>query len=84
MGLEHRSPRSWGRCVELFAQARGHYLAGRFEQARAGFLESSELEPLRGQPGVKTCPSKVFAARCEQYLSHPPSDWDGIFTATEK
>ena len=53
-------------------------------QARAGFLESLDLEPLHGQPGVKTCPSKVFAARCEQYLSHPPSGWDGVFTATEK
>lgn len=84
MGLERGAPDSWRRCAELFSMARAHYLAGRFEQARAGFLESLDLEPLHGQPGVKTCPSKVFAARCEQYLSHPPSGWDGVFTATEK
>lgn len=84
LGLDQGAPGSWVRCVDLFSQARIHYLAGRFQEAREGFIQALELEPLYGQPGVKTCPSKVFAARCEQYLSHPPSDWDGVFTATEK
>jgi len=72
------------RCLEAFARARALYLDGDFAAARDGFRLSLGHEPLRGEPGVKTTPSKVFLERCEGYLVHPPAAWDGVHTATEK
>ncbi len=69
---------------ESFAAARHHYLAGDFAAALDGFRRSRELEPLRGQPGVKTTPSEVFIERCEAYLRDPPKQWSGIHVSTEK
>jgi hypothetical protein len=57
---------------------------GDFAKAKEGFLGSLEHEPFLGEPGVKSCPSKVFAARCDHHMAHPPKDWDAVFTATEK
>jgi adenylate cyclase len=84
MGLASEATDSTLECVRLFGLARERYLAGDFAAAREGFLESLEVEPHRGQPGVKTTPSAVFAARCRAHLEHPPASWDGIHTATEK
>jgi len=84
VGREEKAPRRWKECMELFAKAREDYVAGDFAKAREGFLASLELEPFHGEPGVKSCPSKVFAARCEHLMAHPPQNWDAVFTATEK
>jgi len=84
LGREESAPGVWKECVETFASARRDYLDGRFEKARTGFLASKSLEPNMGQPGTKTNPSEVFAARCLAYLEHPPSRWDGVHVATEK
>lgn len=70
--------------LERWSVARAAYLAGDFAAALAGFESCLPLEPWLGETGVKTCPSKVFAARCRHFLSSPPADWDGIWTATEK
>lgn len=75
---------SWDPCLETFARGRSLYLAGDFAGARDVFRQCESLEPLRGQPGVKHTPSAVFARRCEDLFAHPPKDWDGIHTATEK
>lgn len=74
----------WDECLETFGRARSRYLAGDFREALDIFRQSEALEPMRGQPGVKTTPSVVFAKRCEHLILHPPTDWDGIHTATEK
>ncbi len=30
-------------------------------------------------------PSKLYVARCDDYIAHPPpTDWDGVYTATSK
>lgn len=84
LGRESSAPPSWKRCVEDFAIARRHYVAGEFDKAREGFLACQPLEPWYGQPGVHSCPSKVFASRCERHLTHPPLEWDAVYTATEK
>ena len=84
LGFESSCPPSWKACVEAFSKARELYLAGDFAKAREGFLACQDSEPWYGTPGVKTCPSKVFARRCERYLEDPPESWDGVFTATEK
>jgi adenylate cyclase len=84
VGREESAPRRWLECMDAFAKARALYVAGDFAKAREGFLASLQLEPFYGEPGVKTCPSKVFASRCEQLAAHPPENWDAIFTATSK
>ncbi len=78
------APAKWIECVQKFEAARAHYVAGDFQQARDGFLAALELEPWYGEPGVKSCPSKIFASRSEHFLANPPKDWDAVFTATEK
>ncbi|MEK7391530.1 MAG: adenylate/guanylate cyclase domain-containing protein, partial [Fibrobacterota bacterium] len=84
VGREESAPRRWLECMDAFAKARALYVAGDFAKAREGFMASLQLEPFYGEPGVKTCPSKVFASRCEQLAAHPPENWDAIFTATSK
>jgi len=84
LGLEENSPAAWRDCVRIFGEARASYKAGDFKTARDGFLACLDLEPHRGQPGAKTNPSEVFAARCASYMDTPPSPWDGIHTAREK
>ena len=82
--LEEEAPGSWKECFRIFGEGLSLYRAGRFDQAGDAFRRSGELEPLRGASGVKTDPSRVFAERCAALAEHPPEDWDGIHTATEK
>jgi adenylate cyclase len=84
LGLDENAPGDRRECVRIFGQARESYKAGDFGTARDGFLASLELEPNRLEPGAKTNPSAVFAARCASYMETPPSSWDGIHTAKEK
>lgn len=84
LGRVDGAPESWIECVERFAQARALYVQGRFAEALGGFEACKALEPWYGQPGVKNCPSDVFAARCRHFLRHPPGAWDAVHTATEK
>jgi adenylate cyclase len=49
------------------------YFAGDFAAALDAF------EPLAADP-----PSRVFAERCRFLLAHPPAEWDGVWTFTEK
>jgi len=71
-------------CLETFSLARSRYIEGDFSAARDKFRQCLELEPLCREPGVKTTPSAVFMERCEKFLAHPPRNWDGVHTATEK
>lgn len=84
VGRETAAPPSWKECVERFAAARRDYVEGRFARALEGFEACKPFEPWYGQPGVKNCPSDVFAARCRHLVEHPPATWDAVFTATEK
>lgn len=84
LGLEAEVPEPWKECAGIFGAARRAYLDGDFETARSGFMRSLELEPHLGQPGTRTNPSEVFAARCRAYMERPPSRWDGVHVATEK
>jgi adenylate cyclase len=70
--------------IERWGRARALYLAGDFALAQDAFGACVELEPWRGEPGVKTCPSLVFQKRCQHFQANPPEAWDGIWTATEK
>jgi class 3 adenylate cyclase len=57
-----------------FAEGLALYRARRFAEAREAFLTSPE-DP----------PSRVFAARCETWMTQPPpEDWDGVFSLDTK
>ena len=84
LGVEEDATTNFARLMETWNLARSRYLNGDFAGARERFLECLRWEPWYGQSGVKTCPSLVFAARCEHFLKEPPQAWDGIWTATQK
>lgn len=75
-------------CLEVYAEAMKHYLAGDFGQALGLFRQSAELEPNRTEknPHAPTTPSTVMLERCEQLAQSPPrpGDWDGIYKMTSK
>lgn len=57
-----------------FAEGLALYRSRRFAEARETFLASPE-----------DAPSRVFAARCEDFAARPPpEDWDGVFSLDTK
>ncbi len=66
------------RVLELFAQGRKFYKLSKFKDAETLFAKALETDPGDG-------PSKVYLARCRQYLEDPPpADWDGVFVMKTK
>jgi adenylate cyclase len=62
----------------LFEKGRDAYKARDWRAAKLSFEEALERWPSDG-------PSKVFLARCEEYLVEgPSSDWDGVYVMTHK
>ncbi|MBN2345222.1 MAG: adenylate/guanylate cyclase domain-containing protein [Candidatus Aminicenantes bacterium] len=59
--------------LERFARGLRLYFAGGFSAATDIF------HALAGDP-----PSQVFDRRCRYLQEHPPADWDGVWTHTEK
>lgn len=71
--------------MKYFAEGREQYTAKNWDNAIESFTEAIKYEIKDGEPGVRTCPSRVFLQRCQDYkASPPPGDWDGVFVATEK
>ncbi|MFA4985259.1 MAG: CHASE2 domain-containing protein [Candidatus Brocadiia bacterium] len=61
-----------------YEEALEHYLAARFVEARAAFVESDRI--LGGDKA-----SKEFLSRCDRFIAEPvPPDWDGVWELTEK
>jgi adenylate cyclase len=56
-----------------FEEALGHFYAGRFAEAGAAF----------GQLGDDPA-SRAYAAQCRELQLHPPAEWDGVLSLTEK
>jgi adenylate cyclase len=56
-----------------FAAALARFYAGGFQEALAGFDE------LADDPA-----SKSYATQCRMLLQHPPVEWDGVLSLTEK
>jgi adenylate cyclase len=56
-----------------FEQALTLFYAGKFAEALAAF------EKLPDDPAAKT-----YAAQCRALLAHPPAEWDGVLSLTEK
>jgi adenylate cyclase len=68
----------WGARLDLFAQGRERYRERRWDEARAVFQALLDRWPEDG-------PARVFAARCQDYLSQgPEAGWDGVYVMTHK
>ena len=64
--------------LELFSEGRKLYKLMKFEEAMKFFARAVKLDPDDG-------PSKVYFARCKEYLKNPPpEDWDGVWVMTKK
>jgi adenylate cyclase len=64
--------------VKIFRQGLTLYRQGKFAEAKEAFEDILSAYPNDG-------PSKLFAGRCQAYVSTPPSGvWDGVFIATSK
>jgi len=62
----------------LFEKGRAAYKARNWRAAKSSFEEALQRWPSDG-------PSKVFLARCEEYIAADPSaDWDGVYVMTHK
>ncbi|OHE85134.1 MAG: hypothetical protein A3G75_14870 [Verrucomicrobia bacterium RIFCSPLOWO2_12_FULL_64_8] len=86
-GLKENVTAQTRECLGLFEQGLTKYYGRDWDGARQLFRQSAELEPLipGKAPGVKTSPSLVYVAICEQYEHKPPPEnWDGAYVMTEK
>jgi adenylate cyclase len=64
--------------VELFARGREAYKIREWRAAKIAFEEALHHSPQDG-------PSKIFLARCEEYLVEgPAADWDGVYSMKHK
>jgi tetratricopeptide (TPR) repeat protein len=64
--------------LELFKEGRKLYKLMKFEEALQFFGKAVKLDPDDG-------PSKVYFARCKEYIKNPPpEDWDGVWVMTKK
>ncbi|MBN2535852.1 MAG: tetratricopeptide repeat protein [Spirochaetales bacterium] len=64
--------------IELFTEGRKLYKLMKFEEAQTFFARALKLDPEDG-------PSKVYFARCKEYIKNPPpEDWDGVWIMTKK
>ena len=56
-----------------------------FDAALARFYEGGFQEALAGFDELADDPaSKSYAAQCRVLLQHPPVEWDGVLSLTEK
>jgi adenylate cyclase len=60
-----------------FTEALGAYRRGAWKDAQAGFESCLAIVPCDG-------PSKVFLSRIAQFCTTAPSDWNGVWSLTEK
>ncbi|MGE0431731.1 MAG: adenylate/guanylate cyclase domain-containing protein, partial [Planctomycetota bacterium] len=78
LGRTGSVPGSRVQAAGIYAEGLEHYLARRFDQAKAKFAEV-----LRIMPGY--LPAESFIARCDAYLKAPPPEsWDGVYAMTKK
>ena len=64
--------------VELFSAAREAYKRRNWRAAQSAWAAILQRWPDDG-------PSRVFLARCDEYITEePPADWDGVYTMKHK
>ncbi len=66
------------KAIELFEQGLERYRHMLFLEAGELFARAIEADPEDG-------PSRIYSERCSLYINEPPpSDWNGVWTLTEK
>ena len=60
--------------LERFVQGLHLFYEGKFEDASQIFTELQRIDP----------PSASYLKKCEELISHPPENWQGIWVATSK
>jgi len=64
--------------LRLFGEGRDLYKNRQFREAQMRFRDALAIDATDG-------PSKVFEARCGEYIKNPPPEgWDGVYTMTTK
>lgn len=88
--LESEKTSDIEKCYSLFSKGLELYREQQWDEAINTFEESLIYEPHHPDknPGCITTPSQVFINRCYKFKTdrrvHVPTDWDGVFTASEK
>ena len=62
--------------IKIYESALAEYRQGNFEQAQTKFKESHAMKHDKA--------SKLMIERCEEYIIHPPTNWDGVYIAKSK
>jgi adenylate cyclase len=70
-GLADEEPPPW---MADFGKGLRLFTEGRFADAVAVFGAIAEADPA----------ARAYAARCREYVAHPPAAWDGVWELTEK
>ncbi len=63
--------------IEQFEAARKLYEKGEFKKAHTQFEHLAGMYPDDG-------PTKIYLNRCQKFIDHPPTQWDGIYRLTNK
>jgi len=74
---EMKDREKWEDLARLFEEALEWYRKGSWDEAVAAFRKVLERYP--DDP-----PSKIYVERCGELRSHPPEQWDGVYTMTKK
>lgn len=63
--------------IEQFEAARKLYEKGEFKKAHTQFEHLAGMYPDDG-------PTKIYLNRCQEFIDHPPTQWEGIYRLTNK
>lgn len=75
---EKSLPEDKSKAREFFISGYQHYLAKRFDEAKAEFEKALSICP-------EDSVAELYIERCADYLAEPPpSDWDGVFVMKTK
>ncbi len=78
LGRKNQTPGQLADLAEQFAKGLQAYRNMNFAEAGKLFEQCLEIKP-------DDAPAQTYIARCQSYMDNSPgSDWDGVFTLTEK
>ncbi len=87
LGIKGETSQNLIQLKESFARGLSLYKSMKWDEATEAFTQSLEFEYKRYPElkGKKTNPSEIYLERCKEFkAAPPPSDWDGVYTLSEK
>jgi len=77
------TPELYVKLLPVFHEGIELYQQQRWTEAIEKFRQADDLEEMF--PGRKTNPSRVYIARCTEFMKNPPGeDWDGVYRLSSK